>query len=268
MFYENKEFNQAINTWDVSKVTSFESFLGNASSFNQPLESLVGSNVVNVRRMLDGADSFSHPVDSWDISNVEHINRFLDSKAFLDKYNDGNSLPYLDKNTIKWFESYKEKTMINNLEERTLDDFLKDNNIDPKSEIGKTLIKNYYVGNVVKDIEEINLLNPRQTFAEQIKILGDNHKGILNEQTLNAITQYNYVQESFVLLNRHVSDPVQLKEINNTLKSLEKSMYNNLKTGLPDEIVKYINNPNIDISTNVQKIDEVDNNNEDFLINR
>ena len=62
------DFNQNINSWDVSNVINMENLFAGATSFNQPLNKWNVSNVENMRYMFSNAFSFNQPLDNWDMS--------------------------------------------------------------------------------------------------------------------------------------------------------------------------------------------------------
>ena len=48
MFYWAEAFNQPLNNWDTSKVTSMESMFAHATAFNQPLNNWDTSKVTDM----------------------------------------------------------------------------------------------------------------------------------------------------------------------------------------------------------------------------
>ncbi len=119
--FNNSPFDGDISNWDTSNVTSMESMFSGATNFNQPLNfdtskvinmsymfyntikfnqavNFNTSNVTTMRRMFSYARSFNQPInfDTSKVTNMEWM--FNDSKAFLDRYNKGETLlDYTDK---------------------------------------------------------------------------------------------------------------------------------------------------------------------------
>jgi len=118
MFNNCRNFNQDLNSWNVSKVTNFAHMFNGASSFNQSLSSWntisatstgmdsmfvnavafngdVGNfnttNVTSFGNMFNTATSFNKPISNWNVSNVTiTANMFLNATSFnqsLDNWN-------------------------------------------------------------------------------------------------------------------------------------------------------------------------------------
>jgi len=62
MFDEATSFNQPLNNWNVSKVTTMAMMFVEATSFNQPLNNWNVSKVTNMEAMFWGATSFNQPL--------------------------------------------------------------------------------------------------------------------------------------------------------------------------------------------------------------
>jgi len=63
-------FNQNINNWNTSGVTSMAGMFSSAPAYNQPMNLWNVSNVTNMSDMFQGASSFNQDISSWNISNV------------------------------------------------------------------------------------------------------------------------------------------------------------------------------------------------------
>jgi hypothetical protein len=74
MFSSAFDFNQPIDTWNVSFVTEMEGMFAGAKSFNQAVDVWDISSVTEMAKMFAGAESFNQPVDVWDISSVSNMN--------------------------------------------------------------------------------------------------------------------------------------------------------------------------------------------------
>jgi surface protein len=74
MFNDARIFNQPLNSWNTSNVTSFDSMFWGATSFNQPLNSWDVSSATSFSSMFFNASTFNQPLNSWDTSNVTFFN--------------------------------------------------------------------------------------------------------------------------------------------------------------------------------------------------
>ena len=59
MFAGATKFNQPLNNWDVSKVTTMSRMFRDAKNFNQPLDNWDVSKVTNMSWMFAGATKFN-----------------------------------------------------------------------------------------------------------------------------------------------------------------------------------------------------------------
>lgn len=73
MFSHAFMFNQPLESWDTSNVTSFYHTFWNAYVFNQPLASWNTSNVTNMAAMFAGTRAFNQPIGNWDTSKVTEM---------------------------------------------------------------------------------------------------------------------------------------------------------------------------------------------------
>jgi surface protein len=72
-FQQCTVFNSNIDSWDVSNVTTFYSMFKQCPVFNQPLNSWTLTSAVTMASMFSSTTLFNQPLDSWDMSNVESI---------------------------------------------------------------------------------------------------------------------------------------------------------------------------------------------------
>ena len=91
MFDRASNFNQPLNLWNVSNVTSFQNMFNRASSFNQDITGWNTSNITNMSGMFTSATSFNQNLDVWDISSVANMTNML-SNSGLSQENYDNTL--------------------------------------------------------------------------------------------------------------------------------------------------------------------------------
>ena len=70
MFRDAAAFNQPLNNWDVSSVTSMYSMFRFAAAFNQPLYAWDVSSVTVMSDMFRDAFNFNQDLSGWDVANV------------------------------------------------------------------------------------------------------------------------------------------------------------------------------------------------------
>jgi uncharacterized repeat protein (TIGR01451 family) len=88
MFSGASNFNQNINNWNVSNVTSISALFQGADNFNQPLNNWDVSNVTSMYSVFQGANSFNQPLNNWDVSNVVSMGwMFNDTSIFNQSLN-------------------------------------------------------------------------------------------------------------------------------------------------------------------------------------
>ena len=77
MFKNCSLFNQSINNWDVSNVTSFGSnalgMFDGCTSFNQPLNNWDVSNSTSFVQMFRGCTAFNQDLSNWDVSKATSL---------------------------------------------------------------------------------------------------------------------------------------------------------------------------------------------------
>jgi len=91
MFVGCSKFNQILNQWNVSNVTTMSEMFLDCKSFNKPLNQWNVSNVTNMSKMFMGCKSFNQPLDEWNVSNVTNMKEmFFYCESFnqpLDQWN-------------------------------------------------------------------------------------------------------------------------------------------------------------------------------------
>lgn len=70
VFYNCREFNQPLNDWDLSNNTSLYQTFQDCWRFNQPLDNWNTSGVTNMEYTFQNCYSFDQDLSSWDTSNV------------------------------------------------------------------------------------------------------------------------------------------------------------------------------------------------------
>ena len=77
------DFNQNINSWDVSNVVRMRRLFFRCAEFNQPLFAWDVSNVITMELVFRRAPKFNQDIGSWDTSNVTDMgSMFEDATVF------------------------------------------------------------------------------------------------------------------------------------------------------------------------------------------
>ena len=83
IFRNNSSFNQSIENWDVSNVSSMRRMFDSATSFDKDIGSWDVTNVESFFYMFNHASSFNQNISEWDISNAETIwGMFREASSF------------------------------------------------------------------------------------------------------------------------------------------------------------------------------------------
>jgi len=94
-FLAAKYFNQPLNEWDVSNSSSFYGTFNLADSFNQPLDQWDVSNSNSFAITFSNAGFFNQPLNQWDVSNSNSFTfTFYHARSFnqpLDQWDVSNS---------------------------------------------------------------------------------------------------------------------------------------------------------------------------------
>lgn len=94
MFSGAAKFNGDVSNWDVSNVTYMREVFNNASKFNGDISLWDVSKVTNFRGMFSGASSFNTPLIDWNVSKATDMRHmFHGTKAFnqdISKWNVSN----------------------------------------------------------------------------------------------------------------------------------------------------------------------------------
>jgi surface protein len=74
---------EAINTWNVTTVTSFAGMFNGNAAFNQPLNSWNTSSVTNMQELFRNSTSFNQNIGAWNVSGANSFfGMFWDATAF------------------------------------------------------------------------------------------------------------------------------------------------------------------------------------------
>ena len=85
MFADCTGFNQPINNWDMSNVTSinsmFRAFYRSPMNFNQPIGDWNTSSFTDIYRALYGNTSFDQDLSNWNVTGITNATDFMGSSV-------------------------------------------------------------------------------------------------------------------------------------------------------------------------------------------
>ena len=83
MFKDCSNFNQNINSWNITNITSMVSLFSGASKFNSPLFSWYTKNVLNMSNLFYNATLFNQDISNWNTSKVTDMSfMFFNATSF------------------------------------------------------------------------------------------------------------------------------------------------------------------------------------------
>jgi len=91
MFNVASAFNQNLSSWDVSKVTNFQSMFGSAIAFANGGSpdinnwTLNTSNPVNISYMFQSAFAFNQPLNNWNTSSVTDMSAMFNGNSIFNQ---------------------------------------------------------------------------------------------------------------------------------------------------------------------------------------
>jgi len=92
--FQNSNFNQNINSWDVSNINIFSNMFYGDSDYNKPLDNWITTSATNMQVMFQFATAFNQDISNWDYSNILYFTDFLS--------NSGISILNYDKLLVSW----------------------------------------------------------------------------------------------------------------------------------------------------------------------
>ena len=95
MFYNASNFNQNLNSWNISNVINMSGIFYNASAFNNgstnaslnPLWNTITSySLLDTSNMFYGATKFNQDIENWDVSKVTNMSKMFYNASSFGKY--------------------------------------------------------------------------------------------------------------------------------------------------------------------------------------
>jgi surface protein len=81
LFSQAVNFNESLNNWDVSKVTTMFNMFYGAKAYNQPMDNWDVSKVTTMDSMFAGAAAYNQPLKDWDVSKVTRMDYMFEGAA-------------------------------------------------------------------------------------------------------------------------------------------------------------------------------------------
>ena len=94
-----------INTWDTSRVSSFEKLFYFLPQFNDDISKWDTSNVTSMRYMFNEATHFQYDIRGWNVSKVASFYGMFKNinSNFIQKYDVDNTLIHANGTPIRMF---------------------------------------------------------------------------------------------------------------------------------------------------------------------
>ncbi|WP_197463471.1 BspA family leucine-rich repeat surface protein [Cochleicola gelatinilyticus] len=94
MFRNTNLFNGILNNWNVSTITDISGMFMNANTFNRPLDNWNTGNVTDMSDTFNNAQNFNEPLDNWNTGSVTSMARMFrfafDFNQNINTWNVGN----------------------------------------------------------------------------------------------------------------------------------------------------------------------------------
>lgn len=82
MFRNAQSFNQPIEGWNTSNITSSAFMFQGAVAFNQPLQNWNVANIRDMREMFNAARSFHQNLDRWSVPTSVRMTQMFEGSGF------------------------------------------------------------------------------------------------------------------------------------------------------------------------------------------
>ena len=109
-------FNQPIESWDVSGTTSINAFYAmfyNCQLFNQPLAAWSSSIRGSLGLMFSNADSFNQDLGSWDMSSVTSLSNFMYGNAAFNNAGTGSISSWNMSSCTSYYRAFRQASSFN-----------------------------------------------------------------------------------------------------------------------------------------------------------
>lgn len=110
MFRSATSFNGIVNNWDISNVTDISGLFAGANIFNRPLDLWNTSSVTTMEETFLSANNFNEPLDNWNTASVTNMrSMFSSASRFNQNINNWNVSGVTDMSgTFRYTGSYNQ----------------------------------------------------------------------------------------------------------------------------------------------------------------
>ncbi|MFP2996988.1 BspA family leucine-rich repeat surface protein [Spongiivirga sp. MCCC 1A20706] len=101
MFREASSFNGIVNSWNIGNITDISGIFFDAGVFNRPLDNWNTISVTDMSDVFNGAGLFNEPLDSWNTTSVTTMARmFRRASSFNQNINNWNTANVTDMSAM------------------------------------------------------------------------------------------------------------------------------------------------------------------------